>query len=94
MLFKQEGEIKATLIAINRRGKKTCDWVIEDEKNACDSCLICNNYKFNYDNVRMLRGTFVHICLLKAPEFIDVTERLKNGFNQSCQSFSRRQIEK
>jgi len=94
MIFKTEGIIKATLTAINRRGKKTADWVIEDEANACDSCLICNHYKYNHDNIRLLKNTFIHICLLKAPEFIDLTPQLYPAqLNTSCQHFSRRALE-
>ena len=90
--FKTEGEIKATLTPINRRGKRTADWIIENETDACDSCLICNYYKYNHDNIRLLKSTFVHICLLKAPNFIDITKQLITGLNTSCQYFSRRAL--
>ena len=89
--FKAEGEIKAILTRINRRGRITYDWVIEDEARACDSCLICNHYKYNHDNIVKMNGKFVHICLFKAPEFIDITEPLFLK-NTSCQHFSRRAL--
>ena len=93
MEFKTEGTIKATLTKINRRGKAVMEWVIEDEANACDSCLICNHYKYNHDNIRLLKSKFIHICLFKAPEFIDITNQLQvTGLNTSCQHFSRRAI--
>jgi hypothetical protein len=93
--FKTEGTIQATLTKIRSRGNIRFDWVIEDEKNACDSCLICNHYKYNHDNIYKNSGLYVHICLVKAPEFIDVTLplTLNNGMNTSCvEYFSRRAI--
>ena len=91
--FKTEGKIKASLTKINRRGKETYDWVIEDEKNACNSCLICNHYKYNHDNHKVHNGNWIHICLIKAPEFIDITTKLFPLLNTSCiEGFSRRAI--
>jgi len=91
--FKTEGKIKAELIQINQRGRIIYDWLIEDEKNACNSCLICNHYKYNHNNIKGLNNKFVHICLIKAPEFIDVTTKLFPLLNTSCiEGFSRRAI--
>ena len=92
--FKTEGTINVSLVKINNRGIIRHDWIIEDEKNTCDSCLICNHYKYNHENITGNGGKFVHICLLKAPDFIDVTGNLlNNGLNTSCiESFSRRAI--
>jgi hypothetical protein len=99
-MFKTEGTIKATLTKINSRGSNVIyDWIIEDEPLACNSCLICNHYKYNHANITRNGGGFVHICLFKAPEFIDITsELLLSGFkitdnlNISCQYFSRRSL--
>lgn len=89
-IFKQEGTIKAAL----KKYKKQSGyyWEIKDEKNACDSCLICTQYKYNHNNIRELNGKFVHICLLKAPEFIDLGIELAFGLNRSCQFFNRRAL--
>jgi len=84
--------IKATLIKINSRGNIRYDWAVEDEKNAGASCLICNHYKYNHANYKTLDGKFVHICLFRAPKFIDVTNEMNKGLNRSCFSFSRREI--
>jgi len=93
MIFKIEGVIKATITKINSRGRIRYDWVIEDEKNACDSCLICNHFKYNHDNIKKNGSKFVYICLLKAPEFIDLTPQLYPAqLNTSCQYFSRRAV--
>ena len=91
--FKTEGEIKAKIVQINRRGAKVFDWEIEDEFSTCDSCLICNHYKYNHNNIKKLNGTFVHICLVMAPKFIDVTSEMLKGLNTSCiEHFSRRAV--
>jgi len=93
MVFKTEGEINARLVSINRGGRIIRDWEIEDEKTACDSCLICNHYKYNHDNIHLQAGKFVHICLFAAPKFIDLTVQMKTGLNTSCiENFSRRAI--
>ena len=78
------------------------DWVIEDEASACDSCLICNHYKYNHSNITRNGGKFVHICLYEAPSIIDITSELNKHntiygvstsiLNTSCQFFSRRSI--
>ena len=89
--FKTEGIIKATLTKYKLQSGYF--WTIQDEKNACASCLICNHYKYNHDNIRKNAGLYVHICLVKAPEFIDVSEQLKVGLNTSCnESFLRRAV--
>ena len=90
--FRQEGVIKAVLTKLNSRGRVIYDWVIEDEKNACKSCLICNQYKYNHNNIAKNYGKFVHICLKDAPEFIDITNQLIKDKNVSCQFFNRRAI--
>ena len=95
--FKTEGKIKAELIQINQRGRIIYDWLIEDEKNACNSCLICNHYKYNHDNIKGLNNKFVHICLvdltIDSTNFIDVTTKLFPLLNTSCvEGFSRRAI--
>lgn len=92
-VFKTKGEIKATLTKINSRGGIRFDWEIQDEKNACNSCLICNHYKYNHNNIKDLGGKFVHICLLKSPDFIDVSKILNKNLNTSCiNGFLRRAI--
>lgn len=91
--FKTGGEINAKLISINRGGRLIRDWEITDEKTACASCLICNHYKYNHDNIKLRAGKFVHICLSEAPTFIDLTVKMKTGLNTSCvESFSRRAL--
>jgi len=91
--FKIEGTIKADLIRINSRGAVRYDWLIADEKNACDSCLICNHYKYNHDNIKKNGNKFVHICLIKAPNFIDITGNLSYALNTCCnEGFSRRAL--
>jgi hypothetical protein len=95
--FETKGFIHAKLTSIRRGGRTVFDWVIEDEKNACDSCLICNHYKYNHDNYKKNAGKFVHICMVNLtndPEgFIDITEPLKANLNTACkESFLRRQL--
>lgn len=89
-LIKSKGTIKTELIKIKSRGNTIHDWVITDEANACDSCLICNHYKYNHANHHNLKGEYVHICLLNCPDFIDLSNQLKDGFDQACKDFSRR----
>ena len=97
--FKTEGQIKATLTRINSRGSIRYDWVIEDEKNSCNSCLICSHYKYNHNNIAKNNSKHVHNCLVKAPVIIDITNELHvhgslvDTLTKAClENFSRRAI--
>ena len=95
--FKTEGTINATLTQINSRGNIRYDWVIVDEKNSCNSCLICTHYKYNHNNIKIHAGKFVHICMIALSidptDFIDITNELNlSALNVSCEHFSRRAI--